>query len=144
MHKHIIAKLERGSNLRKSIRGEREIFNAALSNVEFPATNIPYSPAMYSDILFDSPSSVGNASASSKEDNINDVMDDSSSMRVNKEDNGKEREKLVVTERLNDEVSEEENDKTLPFPEQVSALCYTKVHEKIKEANALHTTYISL
>ena len=134
MRKHIIAKLERSSNLRKSIRGERELFNAALSNVEFPATNIPYSPAMYSDILFDSRSFVRNACASPEGDNNNDVMDDSSSMRANKEDNGKERENLVVTERLNDEVSEEENDKTLPFPEQVSALCDIKVHEKFKRS----------
>ena len=130
MHKHIIAKLERRSNLRKSIRRERELFNNALFNVEFPATNIPYIPAINSDILFDSRSFVGNESASSEEDTNNDVIDDSSYMRVDEEDNGKERENSVVTERLNDEASEENNDKTLPFPEQVSALCDTKVQDK--------------
>ena len=120
MHKRIISKLESGSNLRKNIKEEGKLFNAALSNVKFSATNIPYFPAMYSDILFDSRSFTRNVTGSSEEDTEKDVIVYSPPVHKDKDDKEKERENIVSKESLNIGITLDNNDKTLEFPEQVS------------------------
>ena len=120
MHKRIISKLESGSNLRKNIKEEGKLFNAALSNVKFSATNIPYFPAMYSDILFDSRSFTSNVTGSSEEDTEKDVIVYSPPVHEDKDDNEKKREDIVAKKSLDIGITLDKIDKTLEFPEQVS------------------------
>ena len=133
MQKHTILSMEDNVNLRKRKHDitdeDEEIINDTLSNVSYP-TNIPYFPAMYSNILIGSESSQGipndNSSASSMVDHNSDDDDDStidelSSIRqdetqgvVTVKDN-----KIVI--RLKSKDKDDGTDNLLPFPELVSA-----------------------